>query len=75
MKTKQQLKKEHGKWTVKYVEAHRRIGDLLPSLETPIQMGELLNTFPELAKAQKEMSIAWDKMLEIQEALSKINQD
>jgi hypothetical protein len=75
MKTKQQLKKEHSKWTVKYMEAHRRIGDLLPSLGTPVQMSELLNTWPELVKAQKEMSIAWDKMLKIQEALSKVTQD
>ena len=77
MKTKQQLKEEHGKWTVKYMEAHKRIGDLLPvpSLETSVQMQELLEVFPELEKAEKEMSIALDKMREILEALSKINQD
>jgi len=75
MKTEQKLKKEHSKWAVKYVEAHKRIGNLLPSLETPIQMGELLNIWPALLKAQKEMAIAWNKMLEIQEALSSIDED
>ena len=75
MKTKQQLKEEHGKWTVKYMEAHKRIADLLPSLGTTLQMDELMNISPRLVEAQKEMSMAWDKMLEIQEALSSLDQD
>ena len=73
MKTKEQLLKEHAEWTVKYMQAHEHIGELLSTIrELPEQesMEKLISIWTQLEWAQTNLDMAWVEMLEIQEKLS-----
>ncbi len=81
METKQQLKKEYGKWTVKEMEAKKRLDVLLPSvnLSEGVEMPsyniiELLSKYDEVLEAEKEMKTASAKCREILKKLNQLQQ-
>ena len=77
METKEELKKEYAKWTIKYVNAKNLIDDSLPSSEIngklqSYLMTDLLNIHKSISSAIKRMETANTKMLEILEKLSQL---
>ena len=78
METKEELLKEHTKWTVKYVNADKHLKDLLPSVAN-LSAGEKLQPFiiteeslAEFERAEKDVETALSKLREILEKLSKL---
>ena len=78
METKEELLKEHAKWIVNYVEADKRLKDLLPPVSN-LSRGEKLQYFivtkeslDEFASAEKDVKNALTKLREIREKLSEL---
>ena len=78
METKEELMKEHTRWTLEYVNADKRLKELLPrvanlsaveKLEPFIITGESL---AEFERAEKDVETALNKLREIFEKLSQL---
>jgi hypothetical protein len=75
METKEELLKQYTEWTIKEVEAQKRLDSLLPNLEkeaipTIVLTSELITQFK---KAEKELNNATAKLGEILQKLWKLS--
>jgi len=78
METKEELLKEHAKWTVKYVKADEHLKSLLPPV-ADLSKGEKLQPFipteeslAEFSRAEEDVKTALNKLREILEKLSEL---
>lgn len=78
METREQLLKEHAEWTVKYVEADKRLKALLPPV-ADLSKGEKLQPFiptkeslAEFSRAEEDVKTALAKLREILDKLSQL---
>jgi len=78
METREELMKEYTKWTVKYVNADKKLKDLLPVV-ADVSRGEKLQPFiiteeslAEFERAEKDVETALNKLREIREKLSQL---
>ena len=78
MESKKQLLKESAKWTVKEVETHKRLAELLPHISNLSQGEPLIPWMPtqekldEITKFEKEEDNARDKRREIMRKLTEL---
>ena len=70
IKQKEQLLKEHAKWTEVYMRTHKQIDDLLTSITLPPLIEKFIAISQQLEELEKLKADAWNKMLEIQMKLS-----
>lgn len=77
--TKEQLHKEHAEWTVKYMQAHERVSDMLERCWEK-RVGEELpvwiltkESLADLDSAIKDEAIALDKLREVMHKLGGIS--
>jgi len=80
MGRREDLLKEHTKWTIKYVKAHERVVALLPPMEK-LQPGKeppmwipTPESVAEFESAKKEEETALAKLWEIVDELGKLSQ-
>ena len=79
METKEQLKKKHAEWTVKEMDAKKRLDNLLPSVDLsegvePLSFNitDLLAKYKKILEAEEELKTASTKMQEIMEKLAQL---
>ncbi|MBA7706740.1 hypothetical protein ES703_115597 [subsurface metagenome] len=78
METKEELMREHSRWTVKYVNADKHLKELLPPVANLSELEKMQpfiiteESLAEFERAGRDVETALNKLREIREKLSQL---